>query len=174
MYFTVFASNRLPLHPTSTDRADLIYQKHLGTMLVPPIDFEKKEALEALQKEREELQKKLHKDHKTRHGKPIQKQNEEEDDDDDEAERSMFEEDSLSVTGADTNLGKASAGDRTEEDEEEDLKKDDKKKNHLPEGQLPLMGIRMRKQGKFPPLVSKEWEFEGGKDWDRAFVGIFV
>jgi len=165
MYFTVFASNRLPIHPTSTDRADLIYQKHLGTMLVPPIDFEKQEELKRQEQEREKEQQKFYRDHKNR-GKSLPKEDEEEDDE----ERVAITEDSeLSTTGTDTTFTQATKAERSDEEE---FKEEAKRKNHLPEGQLPLMGIKMRKQGKFPPLVSKEWEFEGGKDWDRAFVDV--
>jgi ribosome biogenesis GTPase YqeH len=37
-YFTLFASNEIYIHKTSIERADEVYQDHLGTILTPPFN----------------------------------------------------------------------------------------------------------------------------------------
>jgi hypothetical protein len=50
MFFTFFVSNDVKLHPTSTDRADEVLNKHIGTSLVgPPHSAERLSALQPFQ-----------------------------------------------------------------------------------------------------------------------------
>jgi ribosome biogenesis GTPase A len=57
VFFTVFASSRLPVHTTSTQRGDELYEKHVGTKLLsPPVIFDVNDGSQVKPEQKEGLQ----------------------------------------------------------------------------------------------------------------------